>query len=91
MQTDPIQNLTFDICWTDNHVKPELFARMQSHQKINHFPGISHRYKGMAILSRKNNLGNALMQFRKRFPGEYDFFPITWSLPNDYPDLLAYH
>ena len=22
MQTDPIQNLNFDICWTDNHVKP---------------------------------------------------------------------
>lgn len=39
MQTDPIQNLNFDICWTDNHVKPELFARMQTHQKINHFPG----------------------------------------------------
>jgi tubulin polyglutamylase TTLL6/13 len=45
----------------------------------------------MTILSRKNNLGNALMQFRKQFPGEYEFFPITWSLPNDYQDLLAYH
>jgi hypothetical protein len=31
---------------------------MQAHQKINHFPG-------MAILSRKNNLGMGLMQFRK--------------------------
>ena len=84
MQTDPIQNLTFDLCWTDNHVKPELFARMQPHQKINHFPG-------MTILSRKNNLGLGLMQFRKKFPGDYDFFPITWSLPGDYADLQAYH
>lgn len=39
MQTDPPTALNFDICWTDNHVKPELFARMQPHQKINHFPG----------------------------------------------------
>jgi tubulin polyglutamylase TTLL6/13 len=84
LQTDPSAALTFDLCWTDNHVKAELFARMHTHQKINHFPG-------MTILSRKNNLGNALMLFRKRFPGDYDFFPITWSLPNDYPDLLAYH
>ena len=45
----------------------------------------------MTILSRKNNLGTALMHFRKQFPGEYEFFPITWSLPNDYQDLLAYH
>jgi tubulin polyglutamylase TTLL6/13 len=39
LQTDPFTNLNFDICWTDNHVKPDLFARMQPHQKINHFPG----------------------------------------------------
>ena len=45
----------------------------------------------MAILSRKNNLGLSLMQFRRKFPGEYDFFPLTWNLPNDYPDLQAYH
>lgn len=40
MQTEPVANLNFDICWTDYHVKAELFARMQPHQKINHFPGI---------------------------------------------------
>lgn len=39
MQTEPVYNLNFDLCWTDSHVKPELFARMQTHQKINHFPG----------------------------------------------------
>ena len=84
LQTEPAHNLNFDICWTDQHVRPDLFLRMHSHQKINHFPG-------MAILSRKNNLGNALMHFRKRFPGEYEFFPITWNLPLDYPELQAYH
>lgn len=45
----------------------------------------------MGILSRKNNLGLALMQFRKKFPGEYDFFPLTWNLPGDFADLMSYH
>ena len=39
----------------------------------------------------RNNLGNALMHFRKNFPGEYEFFPITWNLPQDYAELQAYH
>lgn len=76
--------MNWDLCWTDNHVKTELFVKMGTHQKINHFPG-------MGILSRKNNLGTNLMHFRKRFPADYEFFPITWSLPQDYAELLAYH
>lgn len=84
MITEPITNLNFDICWIDGHVRQEFFARMQAHQKINHFPG-------MTILSRKNNLGKSLMTFRKKFPNDYEFFPITWNLPADYADLLAYH
>ena len=39
--TDPVSNLNFDISWVDGHVRQELFARMQQHQKINHFPGKS--------------------------------------------------
>jgi tubulin polyglutamylase TTLL6/13 len=57
---DPILNMNFDICWTDCHVKQEIFLKMQQHQKINHFPG-------MGILSRKNNLGKSLMSFRYKF------------------------
>ena len=60
--------MNFDICWTDNHVRQDMFARMQSHQKINHFPGFKLYNTGMGILSRKNNLGTNLMHFRKKFP-----------------------
>jgi tubulin polyglutamylase TTLL6/13 len=35
----------------------------------------------MGILSRKNNLGKNLMLFRRKFPDDYEFFPITWHLP----------
>lgn len=53
MQTDPAQNLTFDICWTDMHVKPELFARMQPHQKINHYPGTTYNIKEWQCFQEK--------------------------------------
>lgn len=39
--TDSINNFNFDLCWIDGHLKQEFFARMQPHQKINHFPGTS--------------------------------------------------
>ena len=38
---EPVNNLNFDICWMDGHVRQELFARMQNNQKINHFPGLN--------------------------------------------------
>lgn len=82
--TDPVPNMNFDLCWTDSHVKQEIFYKMHQGQKINHFPG-------MEILSRKNNLGKALMAFRNKFPEEYDFFPNTWMLPGDFQELKQYH
>lgn len=82
--SENIANMTFDLCWTDNHVKQEIFYKMHQGQKINHFPG-------MEILSRKNNLGKALMAFRSRFLEEYDFFPNTWMLPGDFAELKEYH
>lgn len=36
---EPVGNLNFDICWMDGHIRQDLFARMQNHQKVNHFPG----------------------------------------------------
>ena len=64
---------------------------MQEHQKVNRFPGNPLLNQGMGILSRKNHLGQNLMLFRKKFPSYYDFFPLTWNLPEDYSDLETYH
>ena len=81
---DPVVGMNFDLCWTDNHVKQEIFYKMHQSQKINHFPG-------MDILSRKNNLGKSLMAFKLRFEEEYNFFPNTWMLPADFANLKDYH
>jgi tubulin polyglutamylase TTLL6/13 len=49
---------------------------MQSHQKINHFPG-------MSVLSRKNNLAKNIYKMQLAFPEHYSFAPKTFLLPED--------
>ena len=80
----PMEDFNFDLCWTDNAVKPEVLVKMQPHQKINHFPG-------MSVLSRKNNLGKNLMKMRKVEPEEFKFFPMTFMIPGDYNELKQYN
>lgn len=83
--------MNFDLAWVDGITKLDIFTRMSPYQKINHFPGNFYSNSGMGILSRKNNLGKNLMLFRRKFPDDYEFFPITWHLPEDFTDLRAYH
>ena len=63
---------------------PDTLLKMEHHQKINHFPG-------MFNLSRKNMLAKNLMKMRKKAADDYNFFPLTWNLPEDYSDLETYH
>ncbi|CAK56184.1 unnamed protein product (macronuclear) [Paramecium tetraurelia] len=78
--TPYLETQVWDFCWTDNAVLPETLARMQSHQRINHFPG-------MYCIARKNYLGKNLNKMAKQFPEEFDFYPKTWMLPSDISDL----
>jgi tubulin polyglutamylase TTLL6/13 len=39
LQAEPLGNLNFDLAWIDGITKQDIFARMNPHQKINHFPG----------------------------------------------------
>lgn len=73
----------WDVFWTDSAIESEQLFKMHHFQKINHFPG-------MYVLARKNNLGKGLMKMRKRFPEEYNFFPLTWHLPSEFSDLNLY-
>ena len=49
---------------------------MKSHQKINHFPG-------MSSLSRKNTLAKNIRKMQEGYEEEYSFLPKTWLLPQD--------
>ena len=57
--------------------------KMKSHQKINHFPG-------MMTLSRKNTLAKNIKKMQEYFDMEYDFFPMTWLLPQDINSFKKY-
>lgn len=72
-----------DLFWTDSAIPPEKLARMKPYQKINHFPG-------MYTLARKNNLARNLGRMRKVRPEDFDFFPMTWTLPAELAELKAY-
>ncbi|KAI8848593.1 tubulin-tyrosine ligase/Tubulin polyglutamylase, partial [Chytridium lagenaria] len=53
---------------------------MQPYQKINHFPG-------MHEICRKDHLARNLSRLSRLLPKEYNFFPKTWTLPQDWEDL----
>jgi len=74
------ETFDWDIMWTDNAVQPETLAKMQTYQKINHFPG-------MYSLARKNHLGRNLMRMKRAFPENFKFFPQTFLLPSEYNDF----
>lgn len=50
---------------------------LKSYQKINHF-------SGMLNLCRKNFMAINLNRLKEYFPEEYNFYPKTWILPNDW-------
>lgn len=49
--------------------------------KVNHFPGMAD------TLARKARLAKCLSRAQRNFPKEYSFFPKTWVLPDEWPDL----
>lgn len=77
------ENGDWDIYWNDTAgTTPEQLAKLQPHQRINHYPG-------MYQLARKNNLSRNLMRMHKIFPSDFNFFPKTWVLPQEMNDFRS--
>lgn len=70
----------WDISWHDLSIAPDFLSKMYSYQKVNHYPG-------MYVVTRKHHLARNLMRMRRTFPLEYDFFPPTWVVPGEIPEL----
>ena len=71
----------WDLYWCDTGgITPEMLSKMQSYQRINHFPG-------MYQLARKNNLCRNLMRMLKVFKDDFNMFPKTWILPAEVNDF----
>ena len=74
----------WDVYWTDFSIDPDVLIRMHLFQKINHFPGIH-------VIARKNLLGVNLTNMKKYYPDDYNFFPMTWMLPQQYAEFREYY
>ena len=71
----------WDIAWWDGPPPLSLISKLLPWQRVNHYPGIYN-------LARKNMLGRHLMRMKKMFPNEYNFFPLTYMLPQDYKEFF---
>ncbi len=74
----------WDVYWTDIPIDTDSLIKLHLFQKINYYPGIH-------TLARKNLLGMNLMNMKERFPNEYNFFPLTWMLPQQYSEFRQYY
>lgn len=74
----------WDIYWTDFSIDPDVLIKMHLFQKINHYPGIHN-------IARKNLLGQNLSNMAAHFPQEYNFFPATWRLPQQYAEFRTFY
>ncbi|SOV14699.1 tubulin--tyrosine ligase, putative [Plasmodium sp. gorilla clade G2] len=73
----------WDVMWIDTSICEERFRKLKKFQKINHFIG-------MRGITRKDELSKHLKKMKKYFPQCYNFFPMTWILPNELSDFKNY-
>ncbi|ANQ07856.1 Uncharacterized protein PCOAH_00022530 [Plasmodium coatneyi] len=73
----------WDVIWLDTSISDDRFRKLKKFQKINHFVGM----KG---ITRKDELCKNLKKMKKKFPQSYNFFPLTWILPNEISDFKNY-
>ncbi|CAE7890605.1 Ttll9, partial [Symbiodinium sp. KB8] len=77
----------WDVAWADRELVNEIFdtQHMDSHQKVNH-------YRNCRELCRKDNLMKNVKKMKRQLErdgrtdeaAEFDFCPITFTLPGDY-------
>lgn len=65
------------IIWWDGYMKREEFLNMYPHQRINRIPA-------MDQICYKSNTFTALNKLRKIDRDLFNFFPLTYILPNEY-------
>ncbi|KAL0216740.1 hypothetical protein P9112_008924 [Eukaryota sp. TZLM1-RC] len=73
----------WNLYWMDRSVNLERVLKLNPYQCVNHFPGMSE-------IARKDNLARNLTRMHKLHPEEYDFFPLTWVIPQEIIEFRNY-
>ena len=77
---DQVKKGRCQLCWSDKQVSMKQVMKLNSMQKINHFPG-------MLELCRKAGTARNLNKMLKAVGKAYNIFPKTFMLPADYTEL----
>lgn len=59
------------------------------HDNENIVSGQVNKFPGMLEMSRKINLSRAVRTMQELFPEEYDFYPRSWILPEEYQQFIT--
>ena len=72
----PLARSSVNIYWVDTASIQEYTRSLEPWQRINHFPG-------MPDIARKSRLAQNLDFMRRKFPGEFTFYPRSFVLPHE--------
>jgi hypothetical protein len=75
---------TAQIVWWDGDIRQHDFEMLGPAQRINKIPG-------MDYICYKSTTIHAMNQMRRMFPDAYRFFPPSFLLPHQFPDLQRIH
>jgi len=68
--------MAFDACFN----KPVKYRHMQKHQKIGEMPKLD-------LISDKGKFASHMERYRRQFPEEYSFIPVSFIIPAQLPEL----
>ena len=73
----------WSLFWKNGRPKPSEFANGKPYQRYNHFPKTS-------VICRKDSLCRILRKMKAVHGGIYNFFPVTFMVPNEYTKFVNF-
>jgi hypothetical protein len=73
-------NNNWSILWCSSVIKQHIYSSLKPYQKVNHFPR-------SVEITRKDLLYKNLAKVQALFKNSFDFFPMSYLLPNEYSFL----
>jgi len=79
----PTQKFEWNIMMTSRFLNLGIIRKMNQYQRISRFPNCHE-------ITRKDKMYTNHLKMKRRFPQEFDYIPLTFRLPNEYPDFVKH-